>query len=67
VYGKGIGQVAKSVTGMLGDPVRASYTMKADDLYVRARIKSPEHPRARAFQHPKCLMAWTQPYLNAIR
>jgi hypothetical protein len=52
------------VTGMMGDPVRASYRMEPDDLYVRARIKSPEHPRARAYQHPKCLMAWTQPYLN---
>ena len=64
IYGKGIGQVVKSVTGMMGDPVRASYRMEPDDLYVRARIKSPEHPRARAYQHPKCLMAWTQPYLN---
>ena len=64
IYGKGIGEVAKSVTGRMGESVCASYRMKSDDLYVRARIKSPEHPRARAYQHPKCHMAWTQPYLN---
>lgn len=64
VYGKGVGEVVKTVTGKMGDAVRASYRMKPDDLYVRARIKSPEHPRVCGFIHPKCLMAWTQPYLN---
>ena len=64
VYGKGIGEVVKSVTGKMGDAVSASYRMGPDDLYVRARIKSPERTRVRSYQHPKCLMAWTQPYLN---
>jgi hypothetical protein len=67
IYDNKIGKVVKSVTGMIGDPVCASYTMGPDDLYVRARITSPEHPRVRAYQHPKCFMAWTQPYLNTKR
>lgn len=61
---KKIGCLAKSVTGGLGEPVCASYKMAADDLYVRARIKSPEAPVVRAQQHPKLRIAWTQPYLN---
>jgi hypothetical protein len=65
VYGKGIGQVVKSVTGRMGEPVRSSYRLAPDDLYVRARILSPEHPRIRPFLHPKCRMAWTQPYTPA--
>jgi hypothetical protein len=65
VYGNGIGQVVKSVTGRMGEPVRSSYRLAPDDLYVRARILSPEHPRIRPFLHPKCRMAWTQPYTPA--
>jgi putative ABC transport system permease protein len=38
--------------------------MQEDDLYVRARILSPERPAASAFQHPKVHVVWTQPYLN---
>ena len=64
VYDKNIGKLAKSVTGAVGEPVSASYRMSSNDLYVRARIKSPERPVARAYLHPKCHMAWTQPYLN---
>ena len=60
----GIGKLAKSVTGGIGEPVRASYKMTSNDLYVRARIKSPERPVARAHLHPKFHVAWTQPYLN---
>lgn len=59
-----IGKVVKTVSGGIGEPVRASYRMKPDDLYVRARIKSPERPVVRANQHPRLHMAWTQPYLN---
>ena len=59
------GQKAKAVSGGIGEGVKASYTMKPDDLYVRARILSPERPLATAFQHPKVHVAWTQPYLRA--
>ena len=62
---KKIGCVAKVVSGGIGEAVTASYTMKPDDLYVRARIISPERPAASAFQHPKVHVAWTQPYLRA--
>ncbi len=62
---KKIGCIAKAVSGGIGEGVQASYTMKPDDLYVRARILSPERPLATAFQHPKVHVAWTQPYLRA--
>ena len=62
---KKIGCVAKAVSGGIGEAVKASYTMKPDDLYVRARIISPERPAASAFQHPKVQVAWTQPYVRA--
>ena len=62
---KKIGCVAKVVSGGIGEGVKASYTMKPDDLYVRARIISPERPAASAFQHPKVQVAWTQPYVRA--
>ena len=62
---KKIGCIAKIVSGGIGEAVSASYTMKPDDLYVRARIVSPERPAASAFQHPKVHVAWTQPYLRA--
>lgn len=64
IYDKNIGKMVKTVSGALGDPVKASYTMAPDDLYVRARIRSPEQPVVRAYQHPKMHMAWTQPYPN---
>ena len=62
---KKIGCIAKAVSGGIGEGVKASYTMKPDDLYVRARILSPERPPVTAFQHPKVHVAWTQPYLRA--
>ena len=65
VYDRKIGKTVKSVTGELGEAVTASYRMAEDDLYVRARIKSPEKPVASAHLHPKYHVAWTQPYLNA--
>ena len=64
VYDKKIGKLAKSVTGGIGEAVSASYKMGTDDLYVRARVKSPEKPVAFAPLHPKLCVAWTQPYLN---
>ena len=62
---KKIGCIAKTVSGGIGEAVSASYTLKPDDLYVRARIISPERPAASAFQHPKVHVAWTQPYIRA--
>ena len=67
VYDKKIGKLVKSVTGEIGEAVSASYKMTPNDLYVRARIKSPERPMIRAHLHPKCHIAWTQPYLNVVR
>ena len=62
---KKIGCVVKAVSGGIGEAVSASYTLATDDLYVRARIISPERPAASAFQHPKVQVAWTQPYVRA--
>ena len=62
---KKIGVVAKTVSGGVGEAVRADYTLKPDDLYVRARILSPARPVASAYLHPRCHVAWTQPYVNA--
>ena len=61
---KKIGCVVKAVSGGIGEAVSASYTLAPDDLYVRARIISPERPAASAFQHPKVQVAWTQPYVR---
>ena len=61
---KKIGCVVKAVSGGIGEAVKASYKMQEDDLYVRARIFSPERPAASAFQHPRVHVVWTQPYLN---
>ena len=59
---KKIGVVAKSASGGVGEAVRASYTLKPDDLYVRARILAPARPAVTAFLHPHNHVAWTQPY-----
>lgn len=59
---KKIGVVAKSTSGGVGEAVRASYTLRPDDLYVRARILAPARPAATAFLHPRLHVAWTQPY-----
>lgn len=59
---KRVGVVAKMVQGRPGEALRASYTLKPDDLYVRARIESPGMPLCTAPLHPLMHMAWTQPY-----
>ena len=65
IYDEKIGKVVKTVTGRPGEPIRASYTMEADDLYVRARIEEKGSPRCTAPLHPQGLhVAWTQPYAN---
>lgn len=58
-----IGAVAKTVQGAPGEALRASYTLAPDDLYVRARIEEPgSQPLCSAALHPRCHVAWTQPY-----
>ncbi len=66
-YGSEIGQTAKCVSGHPGERVTASYTLQADDLYVRARIESDEPAILSANLHPKVRTAWTQPYLGKGR
>ena len=63
IYDDRIGCTAKTVKGAPGQSVQASYTLAADDLYVRARISCPGAPRCTAPLHPQRLhVAWTQPY-----
>lgn len=57
-----IGRVVKQVSGRIGEAVRSSYTMAPDDLYVRARIISPERPAYFDDLHPQVQVCWTQPY-----
>ena len=59
---KKIGVVVKMVQRRVGEALEASYTLKADDLYVRARIESPGAPFCTAYLHPLLHVAWTQPY-----
>ena len=63
VYDEKVGLVVKTVEGKPGEALSAAYEMAADDLYVRARIESPtEKPHSCCPLHPKCRVAWTQPY-----
>ena len=65
VYDEKIGKVAKTARFRPGEPVRASYTMESDDLYVRARIEEKGATLCTAALHPQGLrIAWTQPYAN---
>ena len=65
IYDEKIGKVVKTVRFRPGEPIRASYTMEADDLYVRARIEERGLPRCTASLHPQGVYAaWTQPYVN---
>ncbi|MDD2456419.1 MAG: hypothetical protein PHG96_07265 [Kiritimatiellae bacterium] len=59
VYSGDIGMTAKLVDGP-----EASYTMKPEDLYVRAKIESDLPGRYKAHFYPLTQAAWTQPYLN---
>ena len=58
----GVGVTVRTVVGKPGEAVSAAYTLGADDLYVRARIESPEPPLCRVALHPKSVCCWTQPY-----
>ena len=59
VYSEDIGRTVKSVQG-----VEASYQMRADDLYVRARVESDTPSKLIVHFHPKVETAWTQPYAH---
>ena len=68
VYGRGIGETAKTVEGRTGEGLTAAYALTEDDLYVRARVESDEpsyYQPAPSF-HPKVRCAWTQPYARAV-
>ena len=68
IYSPQIGAVVKEVAFGKGEPVRASYTLAPDDLYVRARVESDEptiYPNPERHLHPLVKMAWTQPYCRA--
>ena len=65
VYSDAIGAVVKTVTFGSGESAAASYTLAADDLYVRARVESNEpatYPNAISKMHPPMKVGWTQPY-----
>ena len=65
IYDEKIGKIAKTARFRPGEPIRASYTMKSDDLYVRARIEENGATLCTASLHPQGLrVAWTQPYAN---
>ena len=64
VYDERIGATARLVEGERGRRLEASYTLSADDLYVRARVETdaPAKFRRRRCLHPHHHTAWTQPY-----
>ncbi|MGI5869389.1 MAG: cellulase family glycosylhydrolase [Kiritimatiellia bacterium] len=64
VYSDGIGATVKVVEGKPGEGVRASCTLAADDLYVRARVESDEKAVYYRPGHlrPPVKTAWTQPF-----
>lgn len=57
LYSEEIGQTVKTVLG-----TEASYTLAADELYVRARIESNKPSKVIIPLHPATQTAWTQPY-----
>ena len=63
VYDQRVGATVKLVEGEKGTPVRASYTLQPDDLYVRARVESDQPSKGgERICHVKIRTAWTQPY-----
>ena len=63
LLGEGVGVTAALIRGGSGEAVSAAYTLKSDDLYVRARIESDEPSFVKAHFHPTIKCAWTQPYM----
>ena len=69
VYSNAVGAVVKTVAFGSGEAVSASYTLAADDLYVRARVESNEpatYPNAISKMHPPVKVGWTQPYRHVL-
>lgn len=66
VYDERIGVTAKMVQGRRGERMEASYSLAADDLYVRARVETdaPTQFKRRRCLHPDHHTAWTQPYFT---
>ena len=63
IYDKKAGMAAKTVEVPAGQPMKASYTLADDDLYVRARVEEKGKTVSTAWLHPRGLRcAWTQPY-----
>ena len=65
VYSEAVGAVVRTVSFGGGEAASASYTLAADDLYVRARVESSEpavYPNPLDNMHPPVKVAWTQPY-----
>ena len=64
VWDSRIGATVKLVEGKAGVALKASYSLAADDLYVRARVETDaptQFNRVHAL-HPDHHTAWTQPY-----
>ena len=57
----GIGEVVSRVNG-----TSASYTLKKNDLYVRAIITSDRATRLRTNFYPAFQCAWTQPFIKTV-
>lgn len=64
LYDEALGATVKVVKGAKGEYVNASYTLKGDDMYVRAIVESDAHSTFtdRNRFHPNVKTAWTQPY-----
>ena len=64
VFSDSVGRTVKSEFFAPGVPVRSSYTLAPDDLYVRARVESDEPAvySRRNRMHPTVKTAWTQPF-----
>lgn len=68
VFSDTVGRTVKSETFAPGAPVRSSYTLRPDDLYVRARVESSEPTlyRHKDRMHPTMKVAWTQPFRQSL-
>ncbi len=60
-YSKDVGAILAEVSG-----AKASYTLKGDELYVRAKIISSK-PKPNASVPGEVEMAWTQPLVNPAK
>ena len=65
IFDERIGATVKLVEGKKGERLEASYTLAADDLYIRARVESdaPTQHKTPRKLHTRHHTAWTQPYV----